>query len=59
MIKPDPNQTARLSDVLIAVLVCPLDHADLEQVGDELVCVECDHRYPIENGTPNMLITSE
>jgi uncharacterized protein YbaR (Trm112 family) len=56
MIKTDLSQIPALNDVLIEVLVCPRDQADLQQQNDELVCVECGRRYLIENGVPNMLI---
>lgn len=56
MILVDTPHQDTLSDVLVEVLVCPKDHADLRLVGSELVCVECGTRYPIEDGVPNMLI---
>ena len=56
MILVETPQQDTLSDVLIEVLVCPKDHADLRLVGNELVCVACGTRYPIEDGVPNMLI---
>ena len=59
MIKSNPGQIPVLNDILKEVLVCPRDHADLEQQGEELVCLECGHRYQIENGVPNMLIVPD
>lgn len=56
MIRTDSSQAPKLNDVLIQVLVCPKDHADLNQQGSELVCEQCGRRYPIEDGVPNMLI---
>lgn len=56
MILVETPQQDTLSDVLIEVLVCPKDHADLRLVGNELVCEACGARYPIEDGVPNMLI---
>ena len=56
MILTDPKDAHPLSDVLIEVLICPKDHADLRMEGDELVCVRCGTRYPVEDGVPNMLI---
>jgi uncharacterized protein YbaR (Trm112 family) len=59
MIETDLSQIPALNNVLIEVLVCPRDQADLQQHNDELVCVECGRRYLIENGVPNMLIDLE
>lgn len=51
----DPHQET-LSDLLVEVLVCPKDQADLRLDRNELVCVKCGTRYPVEDGVPNMLI---
>jgi uncharacterized protein YbaR (Trm112 family) len=59
MILADDSHKIPLSDVLIEVLVCPRDHADLRLEGDELICVHCGERYQIEDGVPNMLIDRE
>ena len=56
MIRTDPSQRPQLSDILIEVLVCPLDHADLEQRDATLVCTLCGRPYPVNDGIPNMLI---
>jgi uncharacterized protein YbaR (Trm112 family) len=56
MILLDPDQKEPVSDLLVEVLVCPKDQADLRLDGEELVCVKCGTRYPIEDGIPNMLI---
>jgi uncharacterized protein YbaR (Trm112 family) len=56
MILIDESRRDTLSEVLVDVLVCPKDHADLRLEGNELVCVRCGTRYPIEDGIPNMLI---
>lgn len=59
MIKTTPGQIPVLNEVLIEVLVCPLDQSDLEQQGSDLVCVTCARRYPVANGIPNMLVDPE
>ncbi len=56
MILLDPDQKEPVSDLLVEVLVCPKDQADLRLDGEELVCLKCGSRYPIEDGIPNMLI---
>jgi uncharacterized protein len=56
MILTEEARDIPLSEVLIEVLVCPRDHADLRLDGNELICVRCGERYPIEDGVPNMLI---
>jgi uncharacterized protein YbaR (Trm112 family) len=59
MIIVNDSRQDTLSDVLTEVLVCPKDQADLRLEGDELVCVRCGTRYPVEDGVPNMLIDRE
>ena len=56
MIKTDSSQQPQLNDILIEVLVCPIDHADLEQRDAELRCTRCGRTYPIVDGVPNMLV---
>lgn len=43
---------------LARILVCPVDHADLDQdeASQRLVCTECGRRYPVRDGIPVMLI---
>ena len=41
---------------LLALLVCPVDHADLRLEGEHLICTKCGRSYPIEDGIPNMLV---
>ena len=45
-----------LSEELLALLVCPVDHAKLDLDGQALVCQICGRRFPIEDGIPNMLV---
>lgn len=40
---------------LLAMLVCPIDHADLELRDSALVCTKCGRTYPIVDGIPNMV----
>jgi uncharacterized protein YbaR (Trm112 family) len=48
-----------ISQELLDLLVCPVDHGKLELEGTQLHCTVCDRNYPIENGIPNMLVTDE
>jgi uncharacterized protein YbaR (Trm112 family) len=41
---------------LLALLVCPVDHAELELKGAKLVCTVCGREYPIVDGIPNMVV---
>lgn len=45
-----------LGEELLDLLVCPRDHRPLRLDGAVLVCTVCGHRYPIEDGIPNMVI---
>ena len=45
-----------ISQEMLAVLVCPVDKGELRLDGNELVCMQCQRRYPIVNGVPNMLV---
>ncbi|MEJ7761644.1 MAG: Trm112 family protein [Thermomicrobiales bacterium] len=45
-----------LDPALLAILVCPVDKADLRLDGAELTCLQCGRTYPIEDGIPNMLV---
>ncbi|MCA9859455.1 MAG: Trm112 family protein [Thermomicrobiales bacterium] len=49
--------TAQVIDPdLLALLVCPVDHAELELQGSTLVCTKCGRVYPITDGIPNMVV---
>lgn len=37
------------------LLVCPVDHAELTDGPDVLICTECGRRYPVVEGIPVML----
>jgi uncharacterized protein YbaR (Trm112 family) len=41
---------------LLALLVCPVDHAALELEDSALVCTECGRSYPVVDGIPNMVV---
>ncbi len=47
-----------LSPQLLAILVCPKCHGELEYRDEEsnLVCHECRLRYPVRDDIPVMLI---
>jgi uncharacterized protein YbaR (Trm112 family) len=47
-----------IPDELAAILVCPVDHADLDQDpdGPALVCQVCRRRFPVRDGIPVMLV---
>jgi uncharacterized protein YbaR (Trm112 family) len=45
-----------LSPDLLALLVCPVDKADLVLDGSVLICQRCGRQYPVEDGIPNMLV---
>ncbi len=41
---------------LLALLVCPIDHGELELRESSLVCTKCGRSYPIVDGIPNMVV---
>ena len=41
---------------LLAILVCPVDHAPVADRGTHLVCASCGRRYPVEDDIPVMLV---
>lgn len=41
---------------LLALLVCPVDHAQLELHDSNLICSECGRSYSIVDGIPNMVV---
>lgn len=59
MILLEPGQSSPVSELLIEVLVCPRDHADLRVDGGNLVCNECGSHFAVQDGVPNMLIDEE
>lgn len=51
-----PQSQQVLSPELQALLVCPVDKADLVLDGSVLICQRCGRQYPVEDGIPNMLV---
>jgi uncharacterized protein YbaR (Trm112 family) len=41
---------------LLALLVCPVDHAELVLEESNLLCTKCGRSYPITDGIPNMVV---
>lgn len=48
--------TQSIDPDLLALLVCPVDHAELELRESSLVCTSCGRVYPIVDGIPNMVV---
>jgi len=42
---------------LMSILACPACRADVEQVGEEIICKNCGRAYPIRDGIPVMLVS--
>jgi uncharacterized protein YbaR (Trm112 family) len=45
-----------LDPALLAIIVCPACHADLEVVAEELVCTGCGLAYPVRDDIPVLLV---
>lgn len=47
-----------IDEGLAAILVCPVDKADLREdtQASRLECTECGRRYPVREGIPIMLV---
>ena len=47
-----------IDEELAAILVCPVDKADLTEDTEQerLECTQCGRRYPVRNGIPIMLV---
>ncbi len=41
---------------LLALLVCPVDHGELDLRDSQLICTKCTRTYPIVDGIPNMVV---
>ncbi len=46
----------RISDDLLAIIVCPDCHGTLALTGAELVCQSCGLAYPIKDDIPVLLV---
>jgi len=51
-----PESETVVDPDLLALLVCPVDHAVLELKDSTLVCTKCARIYPIFDGIPNMVV---
>lgn len=43
------------SPEMLAMLACPVCHGKLVSENNQIFCVECQRRYPIEDGIPILL----
>ena len=50
------NNVQIIDSELLALLVCPVDHAELNLTESMLVCTKCGRSYPIVDGIPNMVV---
>lgn len=50
------QQVQVIDPELFALLVCPVDHAELTIQDDSLVCTSCGRVYPVIDGIPNMVV---
>jgi len=46
-----------IDPALLAILVCPVDHAPVTDEGAHLACGTCGRRYPVRDGIPVMLVS--
>ncbi|TAK26213.1 MAG: Trm112 family protein [Chloroflexota bacterium] len=46
-----------ISKDLLDILACPACKTPIEAENEELVCKQCERRYPIRNDIPYMLIS--
>lgn len=44
-----------IDEELLEILACPECKGEVELKDEELVCVECQRKYPIVDGIPQML----
>jgi uncharacterized protein YbaR (Trm112 family) len=50
------NAPINLDPTLLEIIVCPACRADLEVVGEELVCQGCGLAYPVRDDIPVLLV---
>jgi uncharacterized protein YbaR (Trm112 family) len=53
---PVNGRNLGLSEGLLAILVCPIDHGKLVVKGDGLQCSACGREYPVEHGIPHLVV---
>ena len=52
----DSGTAGLVSPELRSLLVCPLDQGQLQDVEQTLVCRVCGRVFPVEDGTPDMVV---
>lgn len=50
------SASVHIDPALLEIIVCPACRADLEVVGEELVCQGCGLAYPVRDGIPVLLV---
>ena len=53
------NETEIISQELLQLLVCPVDHHDLEPEASNLKCTVCGRVFRSTTASSNMLVTDE
>jgi len=48
-----------ITEDLLAMLVCPVDHGSLKVADGALQCTVCGRIYTVEDGIPDMVVTDE
>lgn len=48
-----------ITEELLAMLVCPIDHGSLKVTERALQCTVCGRVYTVEDGIPDMVVTHE
>jgi uncharacterized protein YbaR (Trm112 family) len=44
-----------MNEEALSILVCPVCHGQLTTEDNQILCVKCRRRYPIEDGIPVLL----
>jgi uncharacterized protein YbaR (Trm112 family) len=52
---PSGAHSPGISNELLEILVCPVDHASLEVVEGGLRCTDCHRLYAVHDGIPSMV----
>ena len=50
------SASVQIDPALLEIIVCPACRADLEVVGEELVCQGCGLAYPVRDGISVLLV---